>query len=401
MDTKTYIALEEKIGAHNYKPLPVVLEKGEGVWLWDIEGKKYLDFMSAYSAVSFGHKHPRIIKALFEQANKLSVTSRAFYTEPMMPFLTKLCAITGLERAIPMNSGAEAVETAIKAARKWGYEVKGIPDDKAEIIVAENNFHGRTTTISGFSSEPTYRRNFGPFAPGFITIPFADMVALEQAITPNTCAVLFEPAQGEAGINFGPQGWMRDCVRICKANNVLMILDEIQSGMGRTGKTFAYQHEDIKPDGVIIGKALGGGVLPVSAFVSTDKVMDVYTPGTHGSTFGGNPLAAHVALEAMTVLEEERLVQNSEALGVTLMQAVKKINNPLIKDVRGKGLWVGVEIDKRLPAARVCESLMRHGVLTKEAHDTVIRIAPPLIIDKEILLWGVGQLEKSLHELNQ
>lgn len=401
MDTKTYIASEEKVGAHNYKPLPVVLEKGEGVWLWDIEGKKYLDFMSAYSAVSFGHKHPRIIKALIEQANKLSVTSRAFYTEPMMPFLTKLCDITGLERAIPMNSGAEAVETAIKAVRKWGYEVKGIPDNQAEIIVAENNFHGRTTTISGFSSEPTYKKNFGPFTPGFITVPFADVQALEQAITPNTCAVLFEPAQGEAGINFGPQGWMRDCLKVCKANNVLMILDEIQSGMGRTGKTFAYQHEDIKPDGVIIGKALGGGVLPVSAFVSTNEVMDVYTPGTHGSTFGGNPLAAHVALEAMMVLEEEKLVQNSEALGIVLMQALKKINNPLIKDVRGKGLWVGVEIDKRLPAARICESLMKHGVLTKEAHDTVIRIAPPLVINEETLLWGVRQLEQSLKELNQ
>lgn len=396
MDSKKFIEDEKQIGANYYKPLPVVLEKGDGVWLWDIEGKKYLDFMSAYSAVSFGHKHPRIVKALTEQANQLAVTSRAFHTAPMLPFLNKICELTGLQRATPMNSGAEAVETAIKAARKWGYEVKGIPDNQAEIIVAEGNFHGRTTTISGFSSEPGYKKHFGPFSKGFVTIPFADMPALEKAITPNTCAVLFEPVLGEGGLIFGPNGWLRHCQEICQANNVLMILDEIQSGMGRTGRYFAYQHEGITPDGVTVGKALGGGLLPVSAFVTTHEVMDVYTPGTHGSTFGGNPLAARVALEAMTVLQDEHLAENSAKLGPILIDSVQSLKHPLIKAVRGQGLWVGVEIVPEVPASKVCHALMAEGVLTKEAHDTVIRIAPPLVIDEETLRWGVGQLKRVL-----
>lgn len=396
MDSKKFIENEKQIGANYYKPLPVVLEKGDGVWLWDIEGKKYLDFMSAYSAVSFGHKHPRIVKALTEQANRLAVTSRAFHTAPMLPFLNKLCELTGLQRATPMNSGAEAVETAIKAARKWGYEVKGIPDNQAEIIVAEGNFHGRTTTISGFSSEPGYKKHFGPFSKGFVTIPFADMPALEKAITPNTCAVLFEPVLGEGGLIFGPDGWLRHCQEICQASNVLMILDEIQSGMGRTGRYFAYQHEGITPDGVTVGKALGGGLLPVSAFVTTHEVMDVYTPGTHGSTFGGNPLAARVALEAMTVLQDEHLAENSAKLGPILIDSVQSLKHPLIKAVRGQGLWVGVEIVPEVPASRVCYALMAEGVLTKEAHDTVIRIAPPLVIDEETLRWGVTQLKRVL-----
>lgn len=399
MDSKKFIESEKQVGANYYKPLPVVLERGDGVWLWDIEGKKYLDFMSAYSAVSFGHKHPRIIKALTEQANQLAVTSRAFHTAPMLPFLDKICELTGLQRATPMNSGAEAVETAIKAARKWGYEVKGIPDNQAEIIVAEGNFHGRTTTISGFSSEPGYKNHFGPFSKGFVTIPFADMPALEKAITPNTCAVLFEPVLGEGGLIFGPDGWLRHCQEICQANNVLMILDEIQSGMGRTGRYFAYQHEGITPDGVTVGKALGGGLLPVSAFVTTHEVMDVYTPGTHGSTFGGSPLAARVALEAMTVLQDEHLAENSAKLGPILIDSVQSLKHPLIKAVRGQGLWVGVEIVPEVPAAKVCHALMAEGVLTKEAHDTVIRIAPPLVIDEETLRWGVEQMKLVLDNM--
>lgn len=400
MDTKAFIELEKKVGAHNYAPLPVVLDHGKGVWLWDIEGKKYLDLMSAYSAVSFGHCHPRIVAAMTDQINTLCVTSRAFHNNRLMPFLEKLCNMANLDMALPMNSGAEAVETAIKAVRKWGYEKKSIPDNKAEIIVAEQNFHGRTTTITGFSSEPSYKRHFGPFTPGFVKIPFGDMAALRKAITPNTCAVLFETIQGESGIHLGPNGWLKECRKICDENNVLMVLDEIQCGLGRTGKVFAFEHEGVQPDGVIVGKALGGGVLAVSAFVATRTVMDVYTPGIHGSTFGGNALAARVGLEALTILEEEHLVERSRELGEVLMTSLKKIKSPLIHDIRGKGLWVGVEIVSKVPASKVCYELMKKGVLTKEAHDTVIRFAPPLIIEKADILWGIEQFEAALAVLS-
>lgn len=401
MDTKAYINEEKKYGAHNYAPLPLVLEKGKGVWLWDIEGKKYLDLMSGYSAVSFGHCHPRIIKVIEEQVNTLSVTSRAFHNNCLMPFLKKLCQVAKLEMALPMNSGAEAVETAIKAARKWGYEKKGIQDLKAEIIVADQNFHGRTTTITGFSSEPSYKEHFGPFTPGFVSIPFGDMAALEKAITPNTCAVLFEPIQGESGIHLGPENWLKECRDICTKHNILMIIDEIQSGLGRTGKMFAFEHAGIQPDGVIVGKALGGGALAVSAFVAKKEVMQVFTPGSHGSTFGGNALAARVGLEALTILEQEKLIDNSAQLGEVLHDALSRIQHSLIKDVRGKGLWVGVEIDEKVPAYKVCQALMHKGVLTKEAHETVIRFAPPLVINKEDLLWGVSQFEAALMTLTE
>lgn len=400
MDTATFIQKEKQYGAHNYDPLPVVLEKGEGIWLWDIEGRKYLDFMSGYSAVSFGHCHPRIVAALTEQANRLCVTSRAFHNNCLMPFLQKLCDMAKIDMALPMNSGAEAVETAIKAARKWGYEKKGIAANQAEIIVADQNFHGRTTTITGFSSEPSYKKNFGPFTPGFISIPFGDMAALEKAITPNTCAVLFEPIQGESGIHLGPKGWLQRCREICSQQNILMIIDEIQSGLGRTGALFAFQHDKIEPDGLIVGKALGGGILPVSAFLATKEVMSVFTPGIHGSTFGGNALAARVALEALSLLESENLIENSRRLGAVLFERLANMNHPFVKEVRGKGLWVGVEIDSAMPAHTVCHALMKRGVLTKEAHETVIRFAPPLVIKEDELLWGIEQFEAALGDLS-
>lgn len=396
---QSYIDEEKKVGAQNYAPLPIVLEKGQGVWLWDTEGNKYLDFMSAYSAVSFGHSHPRLVDVAKMQLDQLAVTSRAFHHKWLLPFLKKLCLLTKLDMALPMNSGAEAVETAIKAARKWGYEKKGIPDNQAEIIVATQNFHGRTTTITGFSSESSYKHHFGPFTPGFVEIPFGDMSALERAITPNTCAVLFEPIQGEAGIHLGPMGWMKQCREICDRHNILMLLDEIQSGLGRSGYLFAYEREEIQPDGVMVGKALGGGLLPVSAFVAKRELMSVFTPGTHGSTFGGNPLAARIGLEALNLLEDENLVERSRLLGEVLLSSLQKIKNPVIKAVRGQGLWVGVDIDPKVPAYKICHALMEKKVLTKEAHDTVIRFAPPLIIEKNELLWGVAQFESVLASL--
>lgn len=399
MKMQSYIDEEKKVGAQNYAPLPIVLEKGQGVWLWDTEGNKYLDFMSAYSAVSFGHSHPRLVDVAKMQLDQLAVTSRAFHHKWLLPFLKKLCLLTKLDMALPMNSGAEAVETAIKAARKWGYEKKGIPDNQAEIIVATQNFHGRTTTITGFSSESSYKHHFGPFTPGFVEIPFGDMSALERAITPNTCAVLFEPIQGEAGIHLGPMGWMKQCREICDRHNILMLLDEIQSGLGRSGYLFAYEREEIQPDGVMVGKALGGGLLPVSAFVAKRELMSVFTPGTHGSTFGGNPLAARIGLEALNLLEDENLVERSRLLGEVLLSSLQKIKNPVIKAVRGQGLWVGVDIDPKVPAYKICHALMEKKVLTKEAHDTVIRFAPPLIIEKNELLWGVAQFESVLASL--
>ena len=379
--------------ARNYLPLPVVLNRGEGVWLWDVDGNKYLDMMSAYSAASFGHGHPRLVAALKDQADRLAIVSRAFYTDRLGPFLERLCKLSGFDMALPMNTGAEAVETAIKAARLWGYRVKGIARDKAEIIVAEGNFHGRTTTIVGFSSDPEYRDGFGPFTPGFKLVPYADAKAIEKAITPNTCAVLVEPIQGEAGIRVPPKGWLRELRKICDAANVLLILDEIQSGLGRTGRPFCFEHDGIRPDGITLGKALGGGLLPVSAFLANRPVMELFTPGSHGSTFGGNPLAAAVGLEALNVMEEEDLCARSAQLGTYMLDRLHAIDSDLIKEVRGRGLWVGVEFyPDRVSARNICERLQRLGVLTKETHETVVRMAPPLVIEQEEIDWVIDRL---------
>jgi ornithine--oxo-acid transaminase len=394
------VALERQFSAPNYHPLPVVLTRGEGAYLWDVEGRRYIDMMSAYSAVSHGHGHPRILAALEAQARRLAVPSRAYHNDRLGPFLEKLCALTGLDAALPMNSGAEAVETAIKAARRWGYRVKAIARDRAEIIVAEGNFHGRTTTIIGFSSEEAYRDGFGPFAPGFRAVKFGDLAAMERAITPETAAVLIEPIQGEAGIIVPPKGWLAGVRRLCDKHGVLLIVDEVQSGLGRTGAWFAFQHEQIRPDGLIVGKALGGGVLPVSAFVGTRALMDVFTPGSHGSTFGGNPLAAAVGLEALCVLEEEGLVERSRVLGEHMLQRLRSIRSPALKEVRGRGLWVGAEIDPAFGSAReACERLLHKGVLSKETHDTVIRLAPPLVIAREDLDWALDRFEEVVREL--
>src|SRR5713101_1479131 len=348
--------LERRHSAPNYDPLPVVLARGQGAFVWDAAGRRYVDMMSAYSAVSHGHAHPRLVAALEAQARRLAVPSRAYYSDRLGPFLAKLTGLTGLDAALPMNTGAEAVETAVKAARRWGYRVKGIPRDRAEIIVANGNFHGRTTTVISFSSEPDYRDDFGPFTPGFRAVPFGDLAAVERAIGPYTAAVLMEPIQGEAGIIVPPAGWLIGLRRICDARNVLLILDEVQSGLGRTGAWFAFQHEGIRPDGLILGKALGGGVLPVSAFVGRREVMDVFTPGSHGSTFGGNPLAAAVGLEALRVIRDEGLVARSAALGAHLKMRLAAIASPVLKEVRGRGLWAGAEIDTRFGDARAaCE----------------------------------------------
>jgi ornithine--oxo-acid transaminase len=394
------IELENKYSAHNYAPLPVTLARGEGAYLWDIEGRRYIDMMSAYSAASHGHGHPRILAALSKQALRLAVPSRAYYNDRLGPFLKEVCRVSGLDAALPMNTGAEAVETAIKAARRWGYRVKDIPKDRAEIIVAQGNFHGRTTTIVGFSSEPEYRDGFGPFAPGFISVPFGDLGAVERAITPQTAAILVEPIQGEAGIIVPPVGYLIGLRRICDARRVLLILDEVQSGLGRTGAWFAFQHENIKPDGLILGKALGGGVLPVSAFVGRRELMDVFTPGSHGSTFGGNPLAATVGLEALRVIRDERLVERSRELGTHMLARLRAIRSPVVKEIRGRGLWVGAEIDPKFASARlVCERLLAKGVLSKETHHTVVRMAPPLVIAREDLDLALDRFEEVVSEL--
>jgi ornithine--oxo-acid transaminase len=390
-----FIALERSVTAANYDSLPVVLREAKGVWATDTEGKRYLDMMSAYSAVSLGHGHPRILKAMMEQASKLAVTSRAYHTELLGPFLERLVQITGLDMALPMNTGAEAVETAIKAARRWGYAKKKIAQDQAEIIVANNNFHGRTTTIVGFSSDESYREGFGPFSGGFKLVPFGDAGAIEQAITGNTCAVLIEPIQGEAGIVVPPEGYLRDLRAICDRHNVLLMLDEVQSGLGRTGRWFAYQHEGIKPDGLILGKALGGGVYPVSAFVGTHEVMGVFNPGSHGSTFGGNALAARIGLEALAVIEEEHLVERSAEMGGYLQDRLRAMRSNIVKDVRGRGLWVGVEVDANVVSARtVCDALLQNGVLSKDTHGTVLRFAPPLTITRDEIDWGMERIER-------
>jgi ornithine--oxo-acid transaminase len=396
------IALENRYAAHNYHPLPVVLARGEGARLWDIEGRRYIDMMSAYSAVSHGHAHPRILAALDAQARRLAVPSRAFYSDRLGPFLEKLCTLAGLDAALPMNTGAEAVETAIKAARRWGYRVKGIARDRAEIIVAAGNFHGRTTTIVGFSSEPDYRDGFGPFAPGFVPVPFGDLAAMAAAITPQTAAVLVEPIQGEAGIIVPPAGWLAGVRQLCDQKHVLLIVDEVQTGLGRTGAWFAFQHENIRPDGLILGKALGGGVLPVSAFLGTRELMDVFTPGSHGSTFGGNPLAAAVGLVALRVIEDEGLVERSRELGAHMMTRLRAMDSPAIKDVRGLGLFAGVEIEPSFGDARaVCERLLAAGVLSKETHDTVIRLAPPLVITRDDLDWALDRVAEVVRALQR
>jgi ornithine--oxo-acid transaminase len=395
------IELENRYSAHNYAPLPVVLARGQGAHLWDVAGRRYVDMMSAYSAASHGHGHPRILAALEAQAKRLAVPSRAFYNDRLGPFLEEICKLTGLDAALPMNTGAEAVETAIKAARRWGYRVKGVARDRAEIIVANGNFHGRTTTVISFSTEPDYREGFGPFTRGFRAVPFGDLAAVEQAITPDTVAVLVEPIQGEAGIIVPPAGFLIGLRRICDAHNVLMILDEVQSGLGRTGAWFAFQHERIRPDGLILGKALGGGVLPVSAFVGRRELMDVFTPGSHGSTFGGNPLAAAVGLEALHVIRDEGLVEKSRVLGARMIERLRAIKSPALKDVRGRGLWVGAEIDPAVASARTaCERLLDKGVLSKETHRTVVRLAPPLVIARDDLDWALDRFEEVVHELD-
>ena len=396
------IELERRYSAHNYAPLPVVLARGAGAFLWDTDGRRYVDMMSAYSAASHGHAHPRILAALAAQAGRLAVPSRAYHNDRLGAFLAELCRRTGLDAALPMNTGAEAVETAIKAARRWAYRRKGVARDRAEIIVANGNFHGRTTTIISFSSEPDYRSDFGPFAPGFRSVAFGDLAAMERAMTPETAAVLIEPIQGEAGIIMPPPGWLAGVRRICDAHGVLLILDEVQSGLGRTGAWFAFEHEGVRPDGLILGKALGGGVLPVSAFVARRDVMDVFTPGSHGSTFGGNPLAAAVGLEALRIIEDEDLVEKSRVLGAHMLARLRAISSPLVKAVRGRGLWAGADIDPDVASARtVCERLLAKGVLSKETHDTVVRFAPPLVIDRGDLDWALDRFEEVVRELER
>jgi ornithine--oxo-acid transaminase len=392
MKADKLIEIEDKYGAHNYHPLDIVISKAAGVWVEDVAGHKYMDFLAAYSAVNQGHCHPRLLKALRKQAAKVTLTSRAFRNDQLPHFCREICELTGYSRVLPMNSGAEAVETAIKAARKWGEKVKGIKQDKAEIIVCADNFHGRTTTIVGFSTEDQYKDGFGPFTPGFKVIPFGDSKALEAAITKNTAAFLVEPVQGEAGIKVPPKGFLKQAAALCKQHNVLLIADEIQSGLGRTGKLFAFQHEGVTPDGVIIGKALGGGFYPVSAFLANDEVMGVFNPGDHGSTFGGNPLGMAVAREAIKVLVEEKLVENSASLGPWFIAELKKMDYKSIKLVRGQGLWVGVVLDR--PARPYCEALMKQGMLCKETHENVIRLAPPLTITKKELTMALRKVNK-------
>jgi ornithine--oxo-acid transaminase len=388
---------ESDYGAHNYHPLPVVISKAEGVWVWDPEGKKYLDCLSAYSAVNQGHRHPKIIEALKKQLDTLTLTSRAFYNDRLGPYLKQLCELTGFEVALPMNTGAEAVETGMKIARKWGYEIKGVSPEKAEIITCENNFHGRTITIISFSTDPTANKNFGPYTPGFITIPFNDVEALKNVITPNTVAFMVEPIQGEAGVIIPDEGYLRRCREICDIHGILLILDEIQTGLGRTGKLFCHQHEGIKPDIMLLGKALGGGILPVSAVVSNKDIMKVMTPGTHGSTFGGNPLACAVGMAALDVFIDEDLSSRAAELGNYFFEKVKAIRSDKIKEVRAKGLFLAVELKKEAGKARpFTEEMKDLGILAKETHEQTIRFAPPLVIKKKELDSVIEIIEKVL-----
>ncbi len=394
MRPQDYIALEDQYGAHNYHPLDVVAAKANGVWITDVEGHRYLDCLAAYSAVNQGHCHPAIFAAFQEQAQRLTLTSRAFRND-QLPLLEKqLHELTGFDVSLPMNSGAEAVETAVKAARKWGYTVKGVPDGKAEIIVAAGNFHGRTTTIVSFSTDEQYRSGFGPFTPGFVVVPYGDARALEQAITPNTVAFLVEPIQGEAGIVVPPEGYLKKAERLCRQSNVLLICDEIQSGLGRSGRLFAYEYEGVQPDAVIIGKALGGGFYPISAVLSRREVLGVFKPGDHGSTFGGNPLAAATARASLKVLIDERLIERSAELGEYFMKQLRAVPSPVVKQVRGRGLWIGLVLDRE--ARPFCEALLKEGILCKETHETVIRIAPPLVITKQEIDWALERLQRVL-----
>ncbi len=397
MDTKYYIDLENKLGAHNYHPLDVVLKRGEGVWVWDVEDNKYMDFLSAYSAINQGHSHPKIMQAMMEQFQRLSLTSRAFRNDQLGLFYKEICDLTNTHKVLLMNSGAEAVETVIKAVRKWGYKIKGVPQDQAEIIVCENNFHGRTISIIGFSTDERSRDGFGPFTPGFKIIPFGDAGALENAITPNTVAFLVEPIQGEAGVIIPRQGYLKEVKSICEANNVVAIFDEIQTGLGRTGKLFAEEHDGIEADVTLIGKALSGGFYPISAVLSNTEVLGVFMPGEHGSTFGGNPLACAVARMAVKVIIEEKMIENAASVGSYFLSQLKALKSPHIKEIRGKGLLIGIEL---VPEAgggrRFCENLMKSGLLCKETHENVIRFAPPLIITKEDIDWAMEIIEPVL-----
>jgi ornithine--oxo-acid transaminase len=391
---------EQRFGARNYDPLPVVLSSGSGVWLVDTVGRRYLDMMSAYSAASHGHRHPRIVGAAQAQLDRMGVVSRAFHNDQLGPFLEELCGFAGMDRALPMNTGAEAVETAIKAARRYACETRGIPDGAQEIIVAEGNFHGRTTTIVGFSSEPDYRAGFGPFAPGFVSVPFGDAEAARRAIRPNTAAILIEPIQGEAGIRIPPDGYLGDLRRICDATGALLVLDEVQSGLGRTGRDFCFHHAGIKPDGLIVGKALGGGIVPVSAFLASEEVMKVFRPGSHGSTFGGNPLAAAIGRAALRVLVEEQLAARSARLGDYFLDQLRRIRHPAIREIRGRGLWIGVELEPSSADGRTISSaLMRRGILARETQRAVVRFAPPLIIERGEIDMAVAGFADALEEV--
>jgi len=395
MDTRDYIVVEDLYGAQNYHPLDIVLTRGKGIWVWDVEGKKYLDFLSAYSAVNQGHCHPRVVKALESQADKLTLTSRAFRNDQWPLLAKELCELTGYELALPMNSGAEAVETAIKIARKWAYQKKGIPQDRAEIIACSNNFHGRTITLISFSSEPLYRKDFGPFTPGFITVPYGDTVALEAAMNPYTAAFLVEPIQAEAGINIPPEGYIKEAKKICQRHNVLFIADEIQTGLGRTGKLLACEHEGVKPDVLILGKSLGGGCYAISVVLSPRNILGLFKPGEHGSTFGANPLACAVAREALRVIVDEELVENSAEQGNYFLEKLKTLKSRYIEEVRGKGLLLGIELKPEAGGARrFCEALKEEGLLCKETHENVIRFAPPLIIKQKDLHWAFKRVHQ-------
>ncbi len=392
--TREYLDEVGRVSAKNYKPLPVVLEKGEGAWVWDVDGKKYLDCLSAYSALNQGHRHPAIVKAAKAQLDRITLTSRAFHNDQMGPFLAQLCKLAGFSRALPMNSGAEAVETALKTVRKWAYKVKKVPENQAEIIVCENNFHGRTIAIISMSTEAQYKDGFGPLTPGFKIIKYGDAAALEAAITKNTAAFIVEPIQGEAGVIVPPAGYLKKVREICSKNNVLFVADEIQTGLGRTGKMICWEWDGAKPDAVIVGKALAGGFYPVSAFLANDEVMGVFNPGDHGSTFGGNPLGAAIGRASLSVLTDEKLAERARELGDWFMGELRKIDSPAVKEVRGKGLLIGVEMTG--PARPYCEALMERGILAKETHDHVVRFAPPLVVSKKDLEWALGQIAEVL-----
>jgi ornithine--oxo-acid transaminase len=394
MNAKDYLELEKTYGAHNYHPLPVVISKAKGVWVWDVDGKKYIDMLSSYSAINQGHLHEKIVAAAVDQLGRVSLSSRAFSNDRMAPFLKKLCELSGMEMALPMNTGAEAVETALKLARRWGYRKKGVPEGQAEIIVCENNFHGRTTTIISFSSDPDSKNGFGPFTPGFVTVPYNDVRAVERAANERTVAVMVEPIQGEAGINVPDEGYLRGLRKVCDEKGILLIIDEIQTGFGRTGKMFAFEHEGIKPDVLCVGKALGGGLYPVSAALSSREIMSVFTPGSHGSTFGGNPLGSSIASAALDVLVDERLCERSVQMGAYFVKRLKELNCPRVKEIRAQGLLIGVEfhLGPGETVRPVCEKLMENGVLAKDTHEKTIRFAPPLVISEAEVDWAIERI---------